>query len=81
MSSVDASKPPTVTLAVGPNSTPLGLMMNTWPLALSTPSSALGSVPVTRFSATEERNGWLKVTDSFGAIPNFCQLMMTLSVV
>ncbi|MNJ62875.1 hypothetical protein D3C77_587310 [compost metagenome] len=55
--SVDATKPPTLTFAVLPNNTPLGLIRNTRPLALSCPMILLPSVPTTRFNAMELASG------------------------
>ena len=51
MDSVDATRPPTLTLEPAPNSTPLGFRMKTWPLALKLPSKLLGLVPLMRLSA------------------------------
>ena len=74
MFSVDATRPPTLTLDPAPNSTPLGLTMNTLPFALSVPRIAEGSDPVTRFSATDCASGWVNVTLPFAPIENDCQL-------
>ena len=52
MSSVEATRPPTLTLAPLPNKMPLGLTRNTLPLALSEPRKLVGSEPSTRFKAT-----------------------------
>ena len=81
ISSVVASKPPALTRADELINTPFGLTMNTWPVAFSAPSSALDSAPRTLLSTTDDREGWLNLTDSLNAMPNFCQSMMALLVV
>ena len=60
--SVEATSPPTLTWAPWPNSMPLGLTRNTWPLAVRVPRIAEGSAPSTRLSATELLLGWTKLT-------------------
>src|SRR6185312_4225884 len=59
----------------GANRMPLGLIRNTWPLALISPKMLEGLLPMTRFSTTEELLGWLNCTYSFEPMENCCQLM------
>ncbi len=75
MFNVEAVKPPTLTCEPLPNSTPLGLRMNTCPFALRLPRIWLGSCPSTRFSAIAEAFGWIKFTASLAPMPKLCQLM------
>ena len=63
--SVEATRAPTLTCAVGVNSTPLGLTRNTWPLARSAPWITDTSAPSTLFNATELAEGWLNTTVLF----------------
>ena len=53
MSSVEATRPPTLTCAPLVKTTPAELTMNTWPLALSAPEMTLFSLPMTRLSVTD----------------------------
>ncbi len=57
MSSVDATIPPTSTVAPRPNSTPFGLTRKICPLALIRPRISLGAVPTTRLSITLVADG------------------------
>ena len=59
---VVATRPPTSTLEPGAKVTPLGLLMNTWPLALIWPKIWLGLESSTRLSVTLLALGWLKLT-------------------
>ena len=77
MFSVEATRPPTFTLAPAPNNTPFGLTRKTLPLADKLPKIADGSLPVTRLSATDCAFGWLNTTRPFAPIENDCQLMTT----
>src|SRR5580658_1264444 len=70
---VDATRPPTFTWALAPNSTPFGLTRNTWPLAERLPRMLDGLDPVTRLRATELLFGWANDTDSPWAMPKLCQ--------
>ncbi len=74
MPGVEATSPPTFTLALLPNSTPLGLTRNTLPLAERLPRMTEGSAPVTRLSATALALGWTKTTLLPSPIEKFCQL-------
>src|ERR1700730_9925360 len=78
MSSVEATKPPTLTCEPLLKRTPAELTMNTCPLALSVPEMTLVSLPMTRLRVTDELPGWLKLTVSFAPIENPCQLMIAL---
>src|SRR6478736_2369476 len=78
MFSVDATRPPTFTVAPLPNSIPFVFTRNTLPLAESLPRIAEGSDPITRFKATEALPGCLNCTASPAAMPKPCQLMMAL---
>src|SRR4051812_35367302 len=62
---VEAIRPPTFTLAVGPNSTPFGLRIITCPLAPRMPSIMLWppAKPM-RLTATELAPGWVKFTEA-----------------
>lgn len=79
MSSVEATRPPTLTWAPRPKSTPLGLTRKTWPLASIRPWISLALVPITRFRAIELLLGWLKITRSPAATLKESQLAMSLS--
>ncbi|CAN1571982.1 hypothetical protein MCEMAEM4_03329 [Burkholderiaceae bacterium] len=81
MFKVDATNPPTFTEAPDPNKMPLGLTKNTWPLDVSRPRTADGSVPVTRFKTTELLLGWMNCTDSPTLMPKLCQLIAARAVV
>ena len=70
-----ATRPPTLTCAPAPNSTPLGFRINTWPLACRLPRIWLGSCPTTRFSATAAALGCTKFTVSLLAMLKLCQLI------
>ncbi len=59
ISAVETTSPPTSTRDPAPNSTPLGLIRNTRPLAVSDPRIELASPPKTRFSVMEVVPGWL----------------------
>ena len=81
MSSVEATSPPTSTWAPLPNSTPLGLTRNTWPLAVSRPwmSDAPAEVS-TRLSATDPELGWTKLTAALAPILKVDQLRIARSL-
>src|ERR1043166_7152447 len=76
MESVVAKSPPTSTEALGPKSTPFGLVRKTWPLALSRPKISLGLLPSTRLSAIADELGWVKLTAALEPIEKLCQLRM-----
>ena len=80
MSWVDATRPPTLTWAVRPKSTPLGLTRNTLPFASMLPRISLPLVPSTRFKAIDVLPGWLKVTRSPRPTLKESQLVISLSV-
>ena len=80
MSSVDASRPPTLTCDPGANSTPFGLIRNTWPLEVRLPKIADASIPSTRFRATERLFGWTKTTLPPWPMEKVCQLIATFWV-
>jgi len=61
---VVASNPPTLTWAFLPNSMPLGLIIQTFPLAEISPSMVDGLASLTRFSAIAEEEGWTNFTVS-----------------
>src|SRR5579872_551809 len=73
MLSVEATRPPTFTWAVGPNMTPFGLIRKTLPLAVRVPKMLDGSEPVTRFSATALPFGCTNWTVSPLAMLKVCQ--------
>src|SRR5678815_3689766 len=73
MESVVANRPPTSTDAPGANSTPLGLVRNTWPLAVRRPKISDGLFPSTRLRATADELGWLKLTHALEPIEKLCQ--------
>src|SRR5580704_8304072 len=75
MSRVLAVRPDTSRFEPGANRMPLGLIRNTWPLALISPKMLEGLLPVTRFRITEELLGWLNCTYSLAPMENCCQLM------
>src|SRR5579859_6232640 len=75
MSWVLATRPETSSTAPRPNRMPLGLMRNTWPLALMLPRMLEGMPPMTRFSTTAELSGCRNCTYSFAPTENCCQLM------
>ena len=86
IASVEATMAPTLTCAVGVNSTPLGLSRNTWPLALMAPWITETSEPNTRLSATALAPGCTKFTvlpapteklcQSTAILPVFCVIVM-----
>ena len=78
---VEATRPPTFTCAVGVNSTPLGLMMNTNPLAFRAPWITDTSAPSTRFKATACADGWMKLTVCPCPMEKPCQSVAILAVV
>src|SRR5438045_5111114 len=80
MESVVAKSPPTSTEALGANSTPFGLVRKTWPLEVRRPKISDGLVPVTRFSATEEALGWLKLTQALEPIEKLSHCRIALLV-
>src|SRR5205809_1064600 len=80
ISSDEATRPPTSTLAPLPNTTPLGFKRKTFPFACSAPWITDVSLPVTRFSAAEDADGWLNRTISPAVFEKLRQSMMTLSV-
>ena len=75
MDSVDATRPPTLTLEPAPNSTPLGFKTKTWPLARKLPKKLLGLLPVMRFSAIAWALGWANTRASLAAVDSFVQSM------
>ena len=80
MLSVDATSPAVSTRAPAPNSTPLGLMRKTRPLATRLPRICDGSWPTTRFSTVAVEPGWMKRVVSPGWMENCFQLMMARSL-
>ena len=76
MSAVVATRPPTLTCAPAPNSTPLGLTMKTRPLAVIDPSIREASVAPTRLSVTALASGCANVTLCPAPTSNPCQLMI-----
>src|SRR5436190_11023954 len=80
MDSVVANSPPTSTDAPGANSTPPGLVRNTWPLAVRRPKISDGLVPMTRFSATAEELGWLKFTHALEPMEKVSQFRIAFCV-
>jgi hypothetical protein len=75
-----ATRPPTSTRLPAPNTTPLGLSTQSWPLALSWPWIWLASPATTRFRATELVPGWLKRTAAWLPMSKPCQLMTARSL-
>lgn len=78
MLSVEATMPPTSTRLPWPNSTPLGLISHTCPLAFSLPSIQLLTPLVTRFRAMALLSGCWKVTLASRPISKRVQSMMAL---
>jgi hypothetical protein len=80
MASVEASSPPTLTLAPWLNSTPFGLTRNTRPLAVSCPAMVESSLPLTRFSRMLEAPSvcWM-LTASFAPMEKLFQSMIARS--
>ena len=64
VSSVEATRPPTLTCAPWPNTTPFGLMRKTWPLASMRPRIRLPLVSAMRLTAMDVVEGWTKSTVS-----------------
>ena len=62
---VEATRPAVLMLAPLVNNTPLELRIKTLPLALRAPSMTDCSVPVTRFRAMADAEGWTKLTVAF----------------
>ena len=77
---VEATRPPTLTAAVLPNKMPFGFSRKTLPLADKLPKILEGSLPTTRFSATELLPGWTNCTVWPAPIPKLCQLMTVLAL-
>src|SRR5262245_53334966 len=75
MSEVVAIRPPTLTCAPWPNSTPLPLMIQTLPLAVRLPLMADGVVPCTRFKVIAALLGCWKLTLLPAPTPKLCQLI------
>ena len=75
-----ATRPPTSTREPGPNSTPDGLIRNTWPFAVSRPWISEGSLPTTRFSATAPAPGWTKFTAAPEPMLKLCQFRIARSL-
>ena len=75
-----AKSAPTSTLALGAKRTPLGLLRNTWPLAVMRPKISDGLLPSTRLTVIEEALGWLKFTHAPEPIEKLAQLIVPLSV-
>ena len=78
MSAVVASRPATLIWAPGPNSTPLGLTIHTWPLADKLPRMAEDETPPTRLSVMDSASGCLKLMDSLSPSEKLRQSMMAL---
>src|SRR4051812_15341991 len=78
MFSVEATRPPTLTDAPLPNSTPFGFTRNTLPLDDRLPKMLDASDPSTRLSATEFVPGCAKRTLSPAAMLKLCQFTMRL---
>ena len=78
---VDATRAPTLIWASLPKITPLGLISQTWPLALTLPRIWLPWVSKMRFTASALAEGWTKLTVSDLATLKLCQLMDSLSLV
>ena len=76
MPCVVAVKLPTSTLEPGAKYTPLGLVKNTWPLALIWPKIWLGLLSRTRLSKTLLLLGWWTVTVALAPTLKLCQLTM-----
>ena len=72
---VEATRPPTLTLEVPVNSTPLELSKNTWPLPFIAPAMTDCSVPTTRLRMTEEALGCWKLTVALLPTEKLCQLI------
>ena len=70
---VVATSAPTSTEAPGAKYTPLGLVKNTWPLALMRPKIWLGLASSTRFKVTLLAEGWLKLTCACAPTLKVCQ--------
>ena len=81
MSNAEATRPPALTVAPAPNTTPLGLTSTTWPLADSLPSICEASPAVTRFSAMAEASGCRKVTAACLPMSKPCQSRIALGLV
>ena len=77
---VVAVKLPTSTLEPGAKYTPLGLVKNTWPLALIWPKIWLGLLLCTRLSSTLVLLGWVMLTLALAPTLKLCQLTMALGV-
>ena len=77
---VEASRPPTLIWASLPKITPLGLISQTWPLALILPRIWLPWVSKMRLTANALADGWTKLTVSLLATLKLCQLMESLSL-
>lgn len=75
-----ATSPPTSTMEPAPNSTPWGLIKNTWPLAFRWPRICEPSLPVTRLSATDDAPGWRKLTWAFLPILNVSHVAIRRSL-
>ncbi len=67
-SSVEATRPPTLTCAPCPNTMPFGLIRNTCPLAFNWPRIWLPLVSKMRLTAIAEADGCTKSTVSCGAM-------------
>ena len=76
MSRVVASSAPVFTTAPLPNTTPCGLTMKTWPLAVSVPRICVEPVmPTTRLSAMAELEGCTNCTLLPAPMLKLCQLI------
>src|SRR4029079_5368170 len=73
---VEATRPPTSILELGPNRMPFWLSSSTLPLALSCPRIAAVMPPVTRFKVQELRPGCRKLVVSPEPIEKSPQLMI-----
>ena len=73
---LEATRPPTLTLAPGANSTPEGLTRKTRPLAFSEPKMLEGLFPKTRLKRLDWLLGWEILTVSPLPMPKEFQLMI-----
>ena len=77
---VEAANPPTVTCEFLLNKIPLGLTKKTCPLAWMEPRMTEGSAPTTRFSTTDDAEGWRNCTFAPSAIENEFQSTTSFDV-
>src|SRR5690606_24895039 len=81
MARLEATRPPTLTAALGPKRTPLGLTKNTRPLAVKLPRMLEASDPSTRLRAMALLPGCRNSTDSPLPRLDACQLIATFWLV